>query len=213
MSFLTGKIQKSVILLSLAAAVAGLSGCAGQNYPAITEAERYQQRDYDYRIGPGDQLDIFVWGNEELTVSVPVRPDGKITTRLVEDLDASGKTATELAREVEKVYATYIKNPIVSVIVNNFTSIPEQQIRVVGDGVKPLKVPYSKHMTLLDLMIEVGELDEFANGNKAVLVRRDANGVQHSYQLKLDDLLKDGDISANLTMQPGDIVIIPQAWF
>jgi polysaccharide export outer membrane protein len=199
----------------LGALVSGLilSGCStNSNLGSIPEDQRYQQPDYEYVIGAGDALQIFVWGNEELSGSVPVRPDGKITTRLVEDLDASGKTSTELAREIEEVYSRYIKNPVVTVMVNGFVAVPDQQIRVVGAGVKPLSLPYRKHMTLLDLMVAVGGLSEFADGDKAVLVRR-FNGEQNSYSLKLDQLLKDGDIDANLALMPGDIVIIPEAWF
>jgi polysaccharide export outer membrane protein len=190
-----------------------LSGCStNSNFSSIPEDQRFQQPDYEYVIGAGDALQIFVWGNEELSGAVPVRPDGKITTRLVEDLDASGKTSTELAREIEEVYSRYIKNPVVTVMVNGFVAVPDQQIRVVGAGVTPLSLPYRKHMTLLDLMVAVGGLSEFADGDNAVLVRR-FDGEQNSYSLKLDRLLKDGDIDANLALMPGDIVIIPEAWF
>ena len=157
-------------------------------------------------------MEIFVWGNPELTMSVPVRPDGKITTRLVEDIPASGKTSTELARDIEVAYSEYVKNPVVSVIVNGFIGIPPQQVRVIGEAMSPLKIPYNKHMTLLDLMIAVGGLTPFANGNKAVLIR-DYDGKQKTFNVLLDDLIKDGDISANLSLLPGDIVIIPESWF
>lgn len=208
----SGKIQKGLVVAMLVAAGA-ITGCSNTpTHPPVAEEDRASQPDYNYVIGAGDTVQIFVWGNDELSVSVPVRPDGKITTRLVEDLEASGKTSTELAREIEAIYAQYIKNPIVTVIVDNFVTVPDQQIRVVGEGANPLKVPYSKHMTLLDLMIEVGGLTDFADGNKAVLVRK-FDGEQKTYGLRLDSLLKDGDISANLTMKPGDIVIIPEAWF
>jgi polysaccharide export outer membrane protein len=199
----------------LGALISGLilSGCStNSNFSSIPEDQRFQQPDYEYVIGAGDALQIFVWGNEELSGAVPVRPDGKITTRLVEDLDASGKTSTELAREIEEVYSRYIKNPVVTVMVNGFVAVPDQQIRVVGAGVTPLSLPYRKHMTLLDLMVAVGGLSEFADGDNAVLVRR-FDGEQNSYSLKLDRLLKDGDIDANLALMPGDIVIIPEAWF
>ncbi len=188
-------------------------GCSSTpDYPLVADEERFVQPDYDYVIGAGDDVEIFVWGNDDLSVTVPVRPDGKITTRLVEDLEASGRTSSELAREIEKTYSQYIKNPIVTVIVDEFVTTPDQQIRVVGEGVKPLSVPYSKHMTLLDLMIAAGGLTEFADGNKAVLIRK-FDGEQKTYGLRLDSLLEDGDISANLAMKPGDIVIIPEAWF
>jgi len=157
-------------------------------------------------------MEIFVWGNEELTTNGVVRPDGKFTTRLVEDLEASGKTSTQLARDIEQAYGEYVKHPVVSVIVNGFVGVPEQQVRVVGEASTPTSVPYRKHMTLLDLMIAVGGMTEYAAGNKSVLVRLE-NGAQNSYGLRLDDLLKDGDISANLNLMPGDIVIISESWF
>ncbi|SIS47556.1 XrtA/PEP-CTERM system exopolysaccharide export protein [Neptunomonas antarctica] len=208
----SGNVTKRILVLGLASVVLGLSGCSSTNYPQVSEEERFVQPDYNYVIGAGDSVQIFVWGNAELSTSVTVRPDGKITTNLVEDLEASSKTSTELAREIESVYSEYIKNPVVTVIVNNFVTIPDHQIRVVGAGASPLKLPYSKHMTLLDLMIAIGGLNEFADGNKAVLIRR-FDGDQSTYGLRLDSLLKDGDITANLALKPGDIVIIPEAWF
>ena len=189
-----------------------LAGCASNSYPPVPDGQRNLQVNYNYVIGPGDQMEIFVWGNEELTTTGVIRPDGKFTTRLVEDLEASGKTSTELARDIEKAYAEYVRQPVVSVIVNGFVGLPAQQVRVVGEAALPTSVPYSKHMTLLDLMISVGGMTEYAAGNKSVLVRLES-GRQISYGLRLDDLLKDGDISANLEMMPGDIVIISESWF
>ena len=186
-----------------------LGACGSQQVP---QSERFDSPDYNYVIGPGDTMEIFVWGNEGLSSVAVVRPDGKLTTRLVEDMQASGKTATELAREIEKVYAEYVRQPVVSVIVNGFSGVPEQQVRVVGEATTPSSVPYAQHMTLLDVMIAVGGMTEFAAGNKSVLVRK--NGDQHkSYGLRLDDLLKKGDISANMALQPGDVVIISESWF
>lgn len=178
----------------------------------IPDGQRFDSPDYNYVIGPGDTMEIFVWGNAELSTTGIVRPDGKLTTRLVEDLPASGKTSTELAREIEKVYSEYVRQPVVSVIVNGFVGVPEQQVRVVGEATKPSSVPYAQHMTLLDLMIAVGGMTEYAAGNKSVLVRTE-NGKQQSYGLRLDDLLKSGDISANMALRPGDIVIISESWF
>ena len=190
-----------------------LAGCASSSdYPPVPEAQKNIQIDYDYVIGAGDSMEIFVWGNEELSTIGVVRPDGKFTTRLVEDLQASGKTSTELARDIELAYAEYVRQPVVSVIVNGFVGIPEQQVRVVGEAATPTRVPYSKHMTLLDVMIAVGGMTEYAAGNKSVLVRLE-DGQQVSYSLRLDDLVKDGDISANMAMMPGDIVIISESWF
>jgi polysaccharide export outer membrane protein len=187
-----------------------LAACGGN--PQVPSGERFDQPDYNYVIGPGDTMEIFVWGNEELSTTAIVRPDGKFTTRLVEDLPASGQTPTQLARSIEEAYAEYVRQPVVSVIVNGFVGVPEQQVRVVGEATEPMGVPYSQHMTLLDLMIAVGGMTEFAAGNKSVLVRT-TNGKQQSYGLRLDDLLRDGDISANMALMPGDIVIISESWF
>jgi polysaccharide biosynthesis/export protein len=195
---------------ALVAALLTLVAC-GSN-PRISEEQRFNDPDYNYVIGPGDTMEIFVWGNAELSTTSIVRPDGKMTTRLVEDLRASGKTPTELARDIETAYAEFVRQPVVSVIVNGFSGVPEQQVRIVGEATSPSGVPYRQHMTLLDLMIAVGGITEFAAGNKAVLVRMH-NGQQESFSLRLDDLLKDGDISANLALMPGDIVIVPESWF
>jgi polysaccharide export outer membrane protein len=167
---------------------------------------------YQYVIGPGDTLYVFVWGYKDLSVTIPVRPDGKITTRLVEDMVASGKTPTQLARELEDKYEVYVKNPTVTVTVNKFIGVPSQQVKVVGGGAKPRTVPYVNGMTVLDVMIEVGGLKKFSSGNKAVLVR-EVNGARKSYRVRLHDLLKKGDIKANGYVQPGDIIIIPESWF
>lgn len=184
----------------------------GTTYPPVAQEQRNYEPDYNYIVGPGDTMTIFVWGNEELTTSGVVRPDGKLTTRLVEDLEASGKTSTQLARDIEAAYSEYVKSAVVTVIVNGFVGVPWQQIRVVGEAQQPRSIPYRKHMTLLDLMIDVGGMTEYASGNKAVLVR-DFDGRQGSFGVRLDDLIKDGDISANVTLFPGDILIIPEAWF
>ncbi len=165
-----------------------------------------------YLIGPGDNVNIFVWGNAELSSSVPVRPDGRITTPLVEDVVASGKTSSQLARDMEKELARYIKNPVVTVIVTGFTGRYSEQIRVIGEAAKPQSLPYKEHLTVLDIMIAVGGLTEFAAGNSASIVRVVA-GKQSQYSVRLDDLIQDGDISANVDMLPGDILIIPEAWF
>lgn len=188
------------------------AACGGNPYPPVTSDARDYAPDYDYVIGPGDRMEIFVWGNDELTTSGVVRPDGKLTTRLVEDMQASGKTSTQLARDIEEAYSEYVKSAVVSVIVNGFVGVPGQQVRVVGEAQQPLSIPYRKHLTLLDVMIEVGGMTDFASGNKAVLVR-DFEGRRGSFGLRLDDLINDGDISANVTMFPGDILIIPEAWF
>ena len=205
--------MKKSLAIGLGLALIIIAGCSSTpKYPQIPEDQRNLPQEFNYIIGPGDTMEIFVWGNPELTMSLPVRPDGKVTTRLVEDIPASGKTSTELARDIEVAYSEYVKNPVVSVIVNGFIGIPPQQVRVIGEAMSPLKVPYNKHMTLLDLMIAVGGLTPFANGNKAVLIRN-YDSKQKTFSVRLDDLVRDGDITANLSLLPGDIVIIPESWF
>jgi polysaccharide export outer membrane protein len=188
-----------------------LSACSSSQAP-LAESSTPPPSDYSYVIGPGDTLEIFVWDNPELSSTSTVRPDGKLTTRLVEDMEVSGKTSTELAREIEQAYSVYVREPVVSVIVREFNGMPEQQVRVIGEATSPQSVPYSRGMTLLDLMIAVGGMTEFADGNRSVLIRN-VDGQQRSYALRLDDLLKRGDISANLTLDPGDVVIISESWF
>jgi len=166
----------------------------------------------EYRIGPGDQLQVFVWRNPEISVTVPVRPDGRISTPLVEDMVAVGKTPSELARDIEQVLAKYVRTPIVTVIVTGFVGTFNQQIRVVGQAANPKALSYREKMTLLDVMIEVGGLAQFAAGNRATLVRH-VNGQEQVLKVRLEDLMKKGDISANLAMRPGDILIIPEARF
>ena len=210
--FSSGSLAKKALSGSAGLLFVILTGCASNDYPPVPEADKDVHVDYDYVIGAGDSFEIFVWGNEELSTGGVVRPDGKLTTRLVEDLQASGRTSTELARDIEEAYAEYVRQPVVSVIVNGFVGIPTQTIRVVGEASSPTRVPYSKYMTLLDVMIAVGGMTEYAAGNKSVLVRLE-NGQQVSYSLRLDDLVKDGDISANMAMMPGDILIISESWF
>ena len=167
---------------------------------------------YKYLIGPGDSLNIFVWRNPEVSGVFIVRPDGMITTSLVEDIVVSGKTPTELARSVEKILSTYLRDPVVTVTVNNFIGPFSEQIRVIGEATQPKAISYTQHMTLLDVMIQVGGLTAFADGNNAVLVRI-KDGLQEQHDINIDELLKEGDITANVDMLPGDIIIIPEAWF
>lgn len=141
-----------------------------------------------------------------------IRPDGKFSTRLVEDIQASGKTSTQLARDIEMRYAEYVRQPVVSVTVGGFVGVPEQSVRVVGEAVEPKRIPYSKHMRLIDLMIQAGGLTPYADGNKSVLVRI-VDGEEITYSLRLDDLIRDGDISADMAVMPGDILIIAESWF
>jgi len=210
---LTGSRLRTLAVVGVAFASAFLvSGCATTDHPLVPPEQASVEADFDYVIGPGDSVQIFVWGSPELSGSFPVRPDGKITTRLVEDIPASGKTPSALARDIEKAYADYIKSAVVSVIVGGAVGLPSQQVRIIGEASEPTAVPFRKHMTVLDLMIKVGGLTDFADGNKTVLVRY-AEGKQDLYTLRLEDLIRDGDISANVTLMPGDILIIPEAWF
>jgi polysaccharide export outer membrane protein len=167
--------------------------------------------DYSYHIGVSDTVNVIVWRNPELSMSVPVRPDGRITTPLIDDLPAWGKTPTELARDIEKALVKYIRDPVVTVIVTGFVGPANEQIRVIGEAAKPQALAYRKDMTVLDVMIAVGGLTDFAAGNQARIFRVSEGGKLYSVRLR--DLVKGGDISANVAMMPGDILIIPQSWF
>ncbi len=165
-----------------------------------------------YIIGPGDGLTIDVWRNPEVSVSTGVRQDGTITTPLIEDLPATGKTTTELAREMEEILSDYIRDPIVTVIAGGGQGPFSNQIRVVGEANAPQSIPYIEDMTLLDLMIQIGGITEFADGNRTVLVRR-INGEQKRFTIRIDDLLDHGDMTANVDIYPGDIIIVPESFF
>lgn len=168
----------------------------------------------NYIIGPLDGLQIFVWRNPELSTTVTVRPDGRISVPLIEDLAATGNTPTQLARSIEEQLKVYIQNPVVTVIVSGFQGPFAQQVRVVGEAAEPQSIPYRANMTLLDVMIAVGGITEFASGNRARLVRFDGgSGNQSEYRVRIDSLLKDGDISANVRIEPGDVIIIPESFF
>lgn len=195
-------------------AILVLQGCSSNQLPPATvhNSMTTAVNDYKYLIGPNDTVNIFVWRNPELSGSFIVRPDGQITTSLVEDILVAGKTPTQLAREMETILSKFIRDPVVTVSVNGFVGPYSEQVRVIGAASKPQAYPYRQYMTLLDLMIASGGLTEFASGNSAKLVRTQ-NGKQISYEINLDDLIRDGDISANVDMLPGDIVIIPEAWF
>ena len=205
-----------VCMVLVLASLAVLAGCSSTELPTLPTTGNYgtQTTDpskYNYIIGPGDLVQIFVWRNPEVSQSVTVRPDGKITTPLVEDLQASGRTPTQLARDIEKVLETYIRQPIVTVIMGGFGGPYSEQIRVVGEAAKPQSIPYREKMSLLDVMILVGGLTQFADGNEAKIVRV-VEGQQQQYRVRIDDLLKDGDITANVDMLPGDILIVPESW-
>jgi len=196
----------AAILVALA--VLFIAACSTPYPPAPREAAT---SDYNYVIGPLDTVNIIVWRNPELSLVVPVRPDGKITTPLVDDLDALGKTPTVLARDIEKALGKYIRDPVVTVIVTTFVGPASEQIRVIGEAAKPQILAFRKNMTLLDVMIAVGGLTDFADGNRANIFRVGDGGKL--YSVRLQDLVKRGDITANVDMRPGDILIIPQSYF
>jgi len=185
-----------------------LVGCASPYPPAPREVT---VADYEYVIGPLDVINITVWRNPELSMTVPVRPDGKVTTPLVDDLTAVGKTPSTLSRDIEKALGKFIRDPVVTVVVTTFVGPASEQIRVIGEAAKPQILPFRRNMTLLDVMIAVGGLTDFADGNRASIVRIGDGGK--SYSVRLRDLVKRGDISANVDMRPGDILIIPQSYF
>ena len=208
----------------------GLSGCT--THPLLEDIQ--QDSDYTYQIGAGDNLTIFVWGNPELSATASVRPDGKITFPLVEDLLARGKTPFELARDIEKLLAAYLKSPQVVVMAHGFKGVNYQQIRVIGriggggaagggggggggggaGGIGRYQgktIPYERGMTLLDIVIQIG-LNQYADGNRSTVIRN-TNGELKSYGVRIDDLIDDADLSANVLMMPGDILIIPDAYF
>lgn len=199
------RVLFSATLLALLAACAG----SGPKLPPapVTAASP----DYNYVVGPGDNLNIIVWRNPELSMAVPVRPDGKISTPLVDELVAQGKTSVQIARDVENLINKFVRDPIVTVIVTGFVGPYSEQIRVVGEAAKPQALPYKQKMTLLDVMIAVGGLTDFADGNGATILRASEGDKQYSVRIR--DLIKRGDISANVEMRPGDVLIIPQGWF
>jgi len=197
-------LASSVLLACTLAACGSFS-----RYPAAPVV--VDTPDAVYKIGALDTLNIVVWRNPELSTSISVRPDGRISIPLVENVVAAGKQPEELARDIEKVLVKFIRDPAVTVIVSNFQGVSAEQIRIVGEAAKPQAVPFRQNLTLLDVMIQTGGLTDFADGNGAVLVRGSEQGKQ--YSLRLKDLLKRGDISANVPVKPGDIIIVPQSWF
>lgn len=209
--------RDAVRLKALVGALVGalvLGGCASQNppKPELPTASGDAQYSTRYRIAPGDNVEIFVWRNPEVSTEVPVRPDGLLSAPLLEEVPAAGKTPAELARDLEAELATYLRDPLVTVIVNGFVGTYREQIRVVGEASQPRAMLYRDSMTLLDVMIQAGGLTDFANGNEATLIRV-VDGQQEEFRLRLDDLIRDGDITANVDMRPGDVIIVPEAWF
>jgi polysaccharide export outer membrane protein len=197
-------------LMLLVGLAVGLMSCGSSSPPPPMSA--MEPTSPEYRIGPGDNLEVFVWRNPELSVTLPVRPDGRISTPLIEDLVATEKTPTQLARDIENALKNYVQQPVVTVMVTGFVGPYSRQVRVIGEAANPQAIPFSDNMTLLDVMIGVGGLTKFAAGNRAVIVRR-AGTATEQYGVQIDRLLKDGDVSANVPMMPGDVLIIPQSFF
>ena len=208
----------SSILATCAMASLAVTGCAGAGsgpqLPAASFVSMQEGPGEDYIIGPLDELTIFVWRNPELGAKVQVRPDGRITTPLITDMPAVGKTPKMLADDITLQLSQFIQDPLVSVIINKFAGTYSQQVRIIGATGKPASLPYRANMTLLDAMIAVGGLSEYAAGNRAKLIRFDKEtGKQKEYSLRLGDLLKKGDSRANVMLMPGDVIIIPESQF
>lgn len=197
-------------MCALSLSMLALGGCASTKPASMPMSAPGPS--HDYLIGPGDNVNIVVWRNPEVSTTVPVRPDGKITTPLVEDLQASGKTSTALARDIEKALAKFIQQPVVTVVVTSFIGNYSEQIRVIGQAARPQALPYRRDMSLMDVMIAVGGITEFASGNKASIIRM-VDGKQTTLPVRLKDLVKGGDISANIYMHPGDVLVVPESFF
>jgi polysaccharide export outer membrane protein len=208
----SSSLKRFVGKCALAVASLGLLTIASCTSPRTAPLPEVPVDTSNYIIGPGDNLEVSVWRSPELSTKVPVRPDGRISTPLVEDIVAAGRTPAELGREIETRLKKYVSDPIVTVIVSSFVGPYSQQIRIVGEAVTPKAIPFQAHMTALDAMIAVGGLTPYAAGNRAKLVRN-LNGHEVTSNVRLSDLLKDGDMSANTDLQPGDVIIIPQSYF
>ena len=204
--------NKTNAVLLLATTWGLLTACAGADYTATNLPEEVAERPLEYTIGPGDSLQIFVWDHEDLSTTVQVRPDGRISTPLVEDLQAAGKTSSGLARDIERVLSEYVRSPVVTVVMQSFAGAPQQQVRVVGQAVQPRALQYKQGMTVLDVMIEVGGLSEFAAGNDSKIIRKiDDRTIEIA--VRIEDLLNEGAIDQNVRMLPGDVLIIPESFF
>ncbi len=203
------------LLLGIAMA---LPSCSGSDMETISVAEALKvptaQQPEDYVIGAGDSLSVFVYRNPDLSeAGVSVRPDGRISVPLIEDILAAGKNPTALAREIEERLRKYVIEPTVTIIVRSFIGPPDRQVRVIGEATDPIAIPFREHMTLLDVMIATKGLTKYAAGNRAVIVRGAGSPKAVNIRVRLSDLIKDGDISQNLPMMPGDTLVIPQSWF
>ncbi|MBS0366428.1 MAG: polysaccharide export protein [Proteobacteria bacterium] len=198
----------TAVLMGFALLVQGCQGGA-----PVRGAEAAPQKPVEYRIGPGDTLNVFVFNQPDLSVTVQVRPDGRVSTPLVENMPAAGKTPSELGRDIEKVLSEYVRTPQVNIIVTGFVGTYSDQIRIVGEGVlKPQALPFRNGMHLMDVMIQAGAPGQFAALNRARILRTE-NGKQTEIKVRLGDLINSGDTRQNIAMQPGDVLIIPQSRF
>ena len=192
-------------------ALIALAACAPMGTPAAPVSATPVEPEA-YLIGPGDTLQVSVWHNPELSTTIPVRPDGRISTPLVDDETAAGKTPQQLGNDIQERLKKFVTDPVVTVIVTNFVGAYNEQIRIVGEAVTPKSIPYQAHMTVLDAMIAAGGLTPYAAGNRAKIVRH-VDGKELDLNVRLSDLLKNGDLGANTDLRPGDIIIIPQSYF
>lgn len=197
----------------LLASTAMLTACSTMRPLAEEEFIAAKHAVPEYRIQPGDSIEVFVWRNPEVSIGVAVRPDGRVSTPLVEDMQAAGKTPSELARDIEAVLKNFIRDPMVTVIVRDFHGNIGQRVRIIGEVKAPNVLTYTRGMTLLDVLISVGGLTEYAAGNSAKIIRRQGENGQREIPVRLDDLLNDGDITANIELMPGDILIVPESFF
>ncbi|MCO6419883.1 polysaccharide export protein [Siccirubricoccus sp. KC 17139] len=192
----------------------GVAACAAPPpTPAAEAAGAAEVAAPDYVIGPGDSLSVFVYRSPELSADLPVRPDGRISLPLAPDIEAAGRTPSQLARTIEEKLKEYVREPNVTVMVRSFVGPTNRQIRIIGEAAQPKAIPYREGMSVLDVLIEVGGLTRYAAGNRAEIVRRGADGRNQVIRLRLSDLLRDGDIAQDVPMRPGDTLVIPQGWF
>lgn len=214
-------INKHIARASFVLAVAATTGCSSTpTYPPAPKfapppvAVDARISGWNYLLGPGDSVNVFVWRNPEVSGNFPIRPDGKMTMNLIEDMQAAGKTPTQLARDIEKALSKYIQEPIATVIVSGGIGPYNQQIRVLGEATDPKAIGYVEGMSLVDVMISVGGLTDFADGNKAYISRIvKADGEREQLGVRLEDMLRNGDSTANVEIRPGDVLVIPESWF
>ena len=212
--FATSRLALAATVSAVALAGCSSTGSTGQSLPPASFVGSSDQVSESYIIGALDEITVFVWRNQELSVRTQVRPDGRITTPLINDMVAVGKTPAQLAEDIRVVLGQYIQDPLVSVMIDRPQGTFSQQIRIVGATERPAAIPYRANMTLLDAMIAVGGLSEFAAGDRARLVRFDrGSGEQREYDLKIASLLRRGDVRANVRLEPGDVIIIPESMF